>query len=188
MNEISLAESTVIEKVQVENYKEIKPQMGMSVKDAKEYWDNLFDRSENQLEKIKCRNEELAGQKHPDTQVPFEKKIIESEGQEYEVVVPEFESVFDVYLSSDKLTATDRVQFKECNEQLKEAVSLDKDLHDKFTAEQLEQIENGDTPEGCVWHHDAEVGKIQLVDFEIHTRTAHTGGRAIWGGGNQNRR
>ncbi len=52
---------------------------------------------------------------------------------------------------------------------------------------QLEQIENGDTPDGYTWHHDAEAGKMQLVDTETHQKTGHTGGRSIWGGGTESR-
>ena len=39
-------------------------------------------------------------------------------------------------------------QFAECNNQLKEAVEKDPELAKKFTPEQLEQIRNGDTPDG----------------------------------------
>ena len=49
------------------------------------------------------------------------------------------------------------------------------------------KIEDGETPDGYTWHHDAEAGKMQLVDFETHQKTGHTGGRYIWGGGTENR-
>lgn len=45
----------------------------------------------------------------------------------------------------------------------------------------------GDTPDGYTWHHDAEAGKMQLVDTETHQKTGHTGGRSIWGGGTESR-
>lgn len=137
--------------------------------------------------RIPCRNEELAGKKHPVTGVPFEKRTIVVYGEEKEVVVPVFDSAFDAQLPEDKLKATDREQFKECNKQLKEAVDNDPELRAKFTDEQLEQIANGDTPDGYTWHHDAETGKMQLVDTEIHSRTGHTGGQNFWGGGSDNR-
>ncbi len=75
----------------------------------------------------------------------------------------------------------------ECNVQLKEAVENDQDLRTKFTPEQLEQIGNGDTPDGYTWHHDSEIGKMQLVDTRTHQLTGHTGGKTIWGGGSENR-
>ena len=137
--------------------------------------------------RIPCRNEELAGKKHPVTGVPFEKRTIIVDGEEREVVVPVFDSVFDAQLPEDKLKATDREQIKECNKQLKEAVDKDPELRAKFTDEQLEQIANGDTPDGYTWHHDAETGKMQLVDSETHAKTGHTGGQNFWGGGSDNR-
>ena len=57
----------------------------------------------------------------------------------------------------------------------------------QFSKEQLEQIKNGDTPDEYFWHHDATPEKIQLVDFEIHANIGHTGGRTVWGGGNDYR-
>lgn len=136
---------------------------------------------------ITCRNEHLAGKKHDVTGVPFEKKTVNVAGAKKEVVVPEFESRFDAKLPENKLKSSDAVQFKECNKQLKESVDNNSGLRSEFTKSQLEQIKNGDTPEGYTWHHDAEEGKMQLVDTETHQQTAHTGGRSIWGGGSQNR-
>lgn len=138
-------------------------------------------------ERIKCRNEELEGTEHPDTGVPFEKRQVEVDGKNYEVVVPKFESKYDAQLPEDKYKATDREQFKECNSQLKEEVANNKELREQFDEEQLEQINDDETPDGYTWHHDAEAGKMQLVDTETHRRTGHTGGRAIWGGGTDNR-
>ena len=93
------------------------------------------------------------------------------------MVVPEFESSYDAQLPENMYEATDREQFKECNSQLKNEVATNKDLREQFDDEQLEQIENGDTPDGYTWHHDAEAGKMQLVDTETHQKTGHTGGR-----------
>ena len=77
----------------------------------------------------------------------------------------------------------DAVQFSECNAQLKESINSNPELKKQFTTEQLEDIALGDTPSGFTWHHDAETGKMQLVDTNIHNSTNHTGGRNIWGGG-----
>lgn len=139
------------------------------------------------IEYFPCRNEGLANDMHPITGVPFEKKIITVDGRAFEVVVPIFDSKFDAKLPNDKLKASDADQFMECNKQLKEAIENDQDLREQFTPEQLEQIKNGDTPDGYTWHHDAEVGKMQLVDTRTHQLTGHTGGKVIWGGGSENR-
>ena len=145
------------------------------------------EKQDKPVEKIKCINEELDGSKHRETGVSFVKKYVEFGEKILEVVAPIFDSKFDVQLSMDKLNISDKEQFKICNSELKEAVLKDENLKNQFTKEQLEQIMNGDTPDGYVWHHDVEVGKMQLVDFETHQKTGHTGGRSIWGGGKDNR-
>ena len=52
-----------------------------------------------------------------------------------------------------------------------------------FSESQLRQLEKGQTPTGFVWHHDVVPGVMQLVDADIHGKTGHTGGYAIWGRG-----
>lgn len=144
--------------------------------------------SESPVIEIKCRNEELEGKKHPETGVPFERKTVQdANGNDVEVVVPKFESEFDIKLPENLEQESDKKQFDYCNEKLEEEVNKNPDFESKFDKEQLEQIHNRDTPDGCTWHHDAEKGKMQLVDSEIHAKTGHTGGKTIWGGGNDNR-
>ena len=159
----------------------------MKEKELPDIEETNVDNAENNIETIKCRNENLAGTAHPETGVPFEKRQVEVDGKQYEVVVPQFESTFDAQLPEDKLKVTDSIQFKECNIQLKEEVANNPKLREKFDEEQLEQIQDEDTPSGYSWHHDAEVGKMQLVNMELHQKTGHTGGRFIWGGGTENR-
>lgn len=190
-----------------EGFEKIKPEKEMSVKELTKGVKEEFEKAkserfeneksknaetdhdakgldkEDRVEKVKCMNEELADKKHPSTGVPYERKAVEVGGVKKEVVVPKFESKFDAKLSEDKFLDSDRKQFKECNKQLSEGIEKDPKLKDKFDKDQLDQIKNGDTPDGYTWHHDAEPGKMQLVDTETHQKTPHTGGRSIWGGG-----
>jgi len=132
------------------------------------------------------RNEDLEGSVHPTTNVPFERRTVETPVL-VEGVFPNFESAFDAQLPEDLYKESDKKQFNECNQQLKSETSKNPELSREFTKTQMEQIRNGDTPDGFVWHHDATPGKVQLVDFVTHLNTGHTGGRAVWGGGNENR-
>lgn len=134
-----------------------------------------------------CRNESLEGDTHPITGVPFERKEIEVNGETVEGVFPQFKSVCTVELPRDLHQASNRDQFTHANEKLSETVANDHDLRLKFTDEQLEQIKNGDRPDGYVWHHAENPGELQLVNREIHDSTGHTGGQAVWGGGSENR-
>ena len=147
----------------------------------------ILEPSEKPFIKIICRNESLAGEKHPVTGVLFEQKIIETRELRIEVVVPQFEHDFKTTLPEKMHEGTDREQFKYCNEKLKEACELNPDLREKFTPEQMEQIENSDRPDGYVWHHAENPGEMQLINKEDHDQTGHTGGKAIWGGGSDNR-
>lgn len=204
--EIGKSEVSEMKNPSVENFKKIKPEQEMSPQEVDDFWKadfhdqaerakagdlNSIEKQDVQdhtaIERIPCRNEELAGKEHPGTNVPFVEKTIHVDGVEKKVVVPVFDSTYDAKLPENKLTASDAAQAKECNHQLKEAVADDPELRSKFSDEQLEQINNGDTPDGYTWHHDAEIGKMQLVDAETHQKTGHTGGRSIWGGGSDNR-
>jgi hypothetical protein len=147
-----------------------------------------IDSMQNIENGLTSRNKDLEGKKHPETGVPFEKKTVEDkDGNETEGVFPVFESLLDVQMPENLYEASDKDQFAECNKELKEAVEKDPEFAKKFTPEQLEQIKNGETPDGYTWHHNEECGKMQLVDSEIHAKTGHTGGKVIWGGGQENR-
>lgn len=149
---------------------------------------NEKENSEDQVERIPTRNEKLEGQEHPDTGVPYERKTVETDtGKKVEGVFPQFESVFDAQLPEDLEKATDREQFSECNRQLKDRYDNDPEFRNQFDERQRDDIENGRTPYGYTWHHNEEKGKMQLVDYDTHAGSGHTGGRSIWGGGTENR-
>lgn len=143
--------------------------------------------SNRPIEYVPCRNETLAGDVHPITGVPFVKKIANISDRLLEVVVPEFKSIKDVQLPEKLYQGTDKEQFAYCNDQLKKAIEDDSALCKQFDKEQQQQIREGETPDGFVWHHNEETGRMQLVDFETHQKTGHTGGKSLWGGGSENR-
>jgi hypothetical protein len=134
-----------------------------------------------------CRNSDLAGMENPLTGVKYEKSIVEIKGYKVEVVMPKFDSQFEANLPENLIQAKDKSQFCECNKQLYEGIQENPELAKKFTPEQIEQIKDGITsggaPEGYTWHHDAQVGKMQLVDADMHGDSRHTGGNTLWGGG-----
>ena len=143
-------------------------------------------------EYMHTRNETLENDRHPITGVRFVRKVVERpDGSKVEGVFPEFKSEFTAQLPEGLYAETDKKQFCECNKQLLEAIEIDPKLRGKFSYEQKEQIkdgvEDGTAPDGYVWHHNEETGKMELVDADIHAKTGHTGGRAIWGGGTENR-
>ena len=132
---------------------------------------------------IKTQNENLVDSKHPDTGVPYNKKIIDLSGVKVEGVFAEFDSIFSTKLPENKYLASDKVQFDYCNQQLKNAIKENPSLKEKFSERQLEQISVGQKPSGFTWNHNEELGKMELVDTNKHSTTPHTGGKAVWGGG-----
>ncbi|MCK8823442.1 HNH endonuclease [Fuchsiella alkaliacetigena] len=146
-----------------------------------------FAEANKPFENLDTINEDLKGEIHPETEVPFKERVINLDDGVYKGVFPEFESDFQMELDQDLFNATDRAQFKEANNKLAQEIKNNPEFKEKFTERQLEQIEYGKTPEGYTWHHSEEPGVMELVKTDVHGGTGHTGGRAIWGGGQQNR-
>ncbi|WP_258838584.1 DUF4244 domain-containing protein [Mechercharimyces sp. CAU 1602] len=129
---------------------------------------------------IKLRNGHLAGQTHPKTGVPFDKNGFPD--------FNEWKVGSDVRIDNSLYLADDKTQFKEATKQLKEQIKKNPDLKKQFTAEQLEAIQKvKDKIPKYTWHHNQEEGILQLIPYSVHSRTGHTGGRDIWGGGNSYR-
>jgi hypothetical protein len=136
------------------------------------------------IEQYDCINSSLEGKLHPEAGVPYVRKTVENfEGATLSVIVPEFNESFAVQLPEDLLQSSDKAQFDYSNETLESAYDNGEIDASKFTDRQLEQIKNGDKPEEFTWHHSEVKGRMELIDSKTHNAAAHTGGKAIWGGG-----
>ncbi len=143
-----------------------------------------------EAEELETRNDHLNGHEHPETGVPFIEKAVETpDGRVIEGTFPVFDSAFNVIIAEELYLESDNVHFGVANDTLYQAITenpnLAKDLG--LTQADVQALASGQTPDGFTWHHNEEPGLLQLVDEETHAQTAHTGGRAIWGGGNNNR-
>ncbi|MBI9013199.1 MAG: HNH endonuclease [Clostridiales bacterium] len=151
----------------------------------------IFQPNDNIKVDMITRNESLEGRIHPITGVPFERRTIIFDNEEISGVFPKFDKVFEAELTPEYFGETDYSQFKECNKQLNDFLEKNPDFKKSFSKDQLEQIKDGisdgTAPDGYVWHHDPGIGKMQLVDFDTHVQTGHTGGKSLWGGGSSNR-
>ena len=163
--------------------KEVKTKPSSEIQSVSKAFENT-KKDINEPRHIKTINENLAGKNHPETGVPFVKKVFRLDGEKVEGVFPKFESKFDTCLPKDMWKASDTDQFKYCTEMLKRRIERDPEFAKQFTPRQLEQIKNGEPRiSGLTWHHNEIPGKMQLVNGNIHDKTAHTGGRSLWGGG-----
>ncbi|THE11944.1 HNH endonuclease [Bacillus timonensis] len=136
-------------------------------------------------EEISTRNDALAGSFHPETNIPFMEKTVEVPDGPITGTFPVFESVYDVQLQEEMYLQSDSVHFTYANVELYEAIESNSTLAQELglNSADIEQLAQGNTPEGYTWHHSEEAGVLQLVDEETHHNTGHTGGRELWGGG-----
>lgn len=143
-----------------------------------------------EADEIETRNDHLNGYEHPDTGVLFVEKTVDlPNGQVIEGTFPVFDEAFNVIIAEDLYYESDDVHFRVANDTLAQAILENPNLANDlgFTQMDLQNLANGQTPDGYTWHHNEEPGLLQLVDEESHAQTAHTGGRSIWGGGSDYR-
>lgn len=137
---------------------------------------------------LSTRNDQLDGQLHSVTGVYYEAQTVElPNGSEVVGVFPVFDAVAEVQLPVELYESTDANHFLYANQSLSISIDQDPSLGNQFTAFQLNQLNTGLTPEGYSWHHHEQAGKLQLVDEETHSQSGHSGGRSIWGGGDEAR-
>lgn len=135
---------------------------------------------------ISTINEGMAGKSV--NGVKFARRVFTLNGEKVEGVFPVFKSEFNVKLPENLYKASDNEQMRYCTKKLAGRIERDPEFAKKFTQRQLEQIRNGEPRiSGLTWHHSEIPGKMQLVDANDHSASRHTGGRSIWGGGNESR-
>ncbi|WP_340978297.1 HNH endonuclease [Cytobacillus sp. FSL K6-0129] len=143
-----------------------------------------------EAEEIETRNDHLNWYEHPETGVAFVEKTVDlPNGQVIGGTFPIFDETFNVVIMEKLYLESDDVHFKVANDTLLQGISENPNLANElgFSQADIQGLADGRTPEGYTWHHNEEPGVLQLVDEETHAQTAHTGGRAIWGGGSENR-
>ena len=112
----------------------------------------------------------MANKRHPKTKVCFDEKGF-----------PKFKVYYTVKLKKKYFCETRERHFYMANKILKEDIFSNKKLRSKFSKSQIKQISQYETPSGYTWHHHQDVGVLQLVDAELHSKTHHAGGYTIWG-------
>ena len=103
---------------------------------------------------------------------------------------PEFETKFETLLDKSHIGSVDRLaHYRAANRKLHQAIKEDPELARtlKMSPKNVEKLlSSKDPPNGHSWHHHQDVGRMQLVEDGAHQLSIpHTGGMAIWGGGNR---
>ncbi|WP_246234974.1 HNH endonuclease, partial [Bacillus aquiflavi] len=119
--------------------------------------------------------------------------ISKKNGKEYNVTYdkagfPIFNSKFEIDLPEKLYLETDAIQFEYLSRLLYKEIQRDPSLAKIFTDEEIKLLEAGRVPQTLTWHHHQQPGKMQIVNYYEHQAASHTGGRAIWGGGEAGRK
>lgn len=96
-------------------------------------------------------------------------------------------SAIELKLPEETWFKSDVVQFRALNRKVYQRAQSDPNLKEQFTDEELEKLKNGENINRFTWHHHQQPGKMQLVLRDVHGQVRHTGGREIWGGGEERR-
>jgi hypothetical protein len=100
----------------------------------------------------------------------------------------EFDTLFETLLDNSHIGSARPAQhFRAANQRLHEAIRADPDLAREIglSSEEIARLPTRmDPPNGFVWHHHQDAGRMQLIRDGAHRlANPHTGGMAIWGGG-----
>lgn len=113
----------------------------------------------------------MANRIHPKTKVRFD-----SNG------FPKFKSYYTVKLRRKDFRKTREQHFYIANKILYKNICSNSWLRAKFSKKEIKEFSQGRTPNKYTWHHHQDAGILQLVEYEIHSKTSHVGGYSIWGG------
>jgi hypothetical protein len=100
----------------------------------------------------------------------------------------EFDTRFETLIDDVHIGSGDRLgHYQAANKNLHQAIKADPRLAEQLglTPLQVEELPTlRQAPRDYTWHHHQDIGRMQLVPFQEHALAlSHTGGMAIWGGG-----
>ena len=78
--------------------------------------------------KLKTQNEKLDKSVHPESGVPYRKKVVDLFGTKIEGVFPKFDAVYKTKLPDELFLASDTKQFDYCISQLQKEISKNPEL------------------------------------------------------------
>lgn len=94
---------------------------------------------------------------------------------------PVFKSFYTVKLKRKYWHKSREVHFYQAGINLYNATKHNPALRRKFTKIELKLFSEGEVPKRFTWHHHQNSGVLQLVEYNIHSKTNHIGGFSIWG-------
>ena len=120
--------------------------------------------------KLKLGLASMADKRHGVTKVKFDEKGF-----------PKFKSYYTVKLRRRDFKKTREQHFYIANKELYKKIQSNSRIREKFPDQEIKEFSQGRTPKKYTWHHHQDAGVLQLVEYEIHSKTSHIGGYSIWG-------
>ena len=113
----------------------------------------------------------MANKIHSKTKVRFDSKGF-----------PKFKVYYTVKLRKRDYRKTRERHFYIANKIIYKNILSNSKLKSKFSKKEIKEFSQGKTPSKYTWHHHQNAGVLQLVEYEVHSKTSHVGGYSIWGG------
>lgn len=198
MQEVKGTEMNEGKKFESENYENIKPERGMKVEMAKEFWDNIFEKeigerspvseiisNQDEMKELKSiLGSELKDSKpvlSPDPTKWFEKDgkiIIEEKDGKIEWTYVNKEGIAVKYVDGYTIFP-EETKHPYIGDISIGAFTGDREKDKILYKEKLyEEYGLTDIPTGYVLHHDSENGNLQLIKKEYHEEFTHQGGHS----------
>lgn len=118
------------------------------------------------------KNVRLAGQRHPVTGIVFDNRGY---------LIFDDIAVFETTISNKVFRSSSYTgQMQLATQDLWSKIQSGVVARSRYNSTQMIQIQNGAAKiDGFTWHHHQHTGRMQLVPFDIHSKTGHIGWEAI---------
>lgn len=193
-----------VEKPELDNFRDIKPEEGMTFHDAQDFWDDFFTKEMNQeTSEGKEANEEeeyfstyderlrqtpkedsdrgeWEGERGESKFVPYDQEIIDIlaeyglDGIVYKDGIPDFSEVSESTVEIDNMTENRAENFKQCDEKCAE--QWNKEGRDGRTDWTARDVAQWRKENGYSWHERNDMKTCDLVPTKINDYFGHLGG------------
>lgn len=186
---------------EVEYFKEIKSEEGMTFQEAQNFWDDFFEKKLNQEDNESRENEnyfssyderlrqtpkedsdrgEWDGERGESKFIPYDQEIKDIlaeyglDGIVYEDGIPDFSEVSESTVEIDNMTENRAENFKQCDE--KAAEQWNKEARDGKTDWTARDVAQWRKENGYSWHERNDMKTCDLVPTKINDYFGHLGG------------
>lgn len=193
-----------VERPELDNFRDIKPEEGMTFHDAQDFWDDFFAKEMNQeTSEGKEVNEEeeyfstyderlrqtpkedsdrgeWEGERGESKFVPYDQEIIDIlaeyglDGIVYKDGIPDFSEVSESTVEIDNMTENRAENFKQCDEKCAE--QWNKEGRDGRTDWTARDVAQWRKENGYSWHERNDMKTCDLVPTKINDYFGHLGG------------